>query len=641
MTTPLRVLMVEDHEDDADLILAELRRGGYEPDFRRVESAEDLEAALGNGDWDVVLCDYNLPQFDAPHALQMVKRRGVDLPFIILSGVVREDAVVAVMRAGAHDFFKKDNLTLLPAAVRRELREANVRRQRRRAIEMLREEETRYRALFEQSPDGVMLVNPETTQPVDFNDAMCRMLGYTREEYRQLHVADFEALESAAQVREHFDRILLEGREDFETRHRTKDGDLRDIAVTVQTIVLGGRRLVHAICRDITVQKQALDALRQSEHRYRQLLEAVTSYTYTVHFENGAPISTTHSPGCVQTTGYSPEDYERNPTLWIEMVPIEDRGKVLDYASQVLAGERVPPLEHRIVRSDGAVRWVRNTIVQHCDNEHLVRYDGLVEDITERWEAERSLHAREAQLEAFRRMQDRLAASAPPQLPGFDIAGACTPAEFAGGDYFDFLKVRDGTLLMAIGDASGHWIDAALVMAAARAYLRGLVQAHTSPAEILGLMNNVLVEEVEEGFFVTLLLVRLNPRTGTLTYSSAGHSTAYVLDAAGGVKARVESTGMPLGFLPNVDFTPGGPIELAPGDVVLLVTDGVFEAGDAPRRMFEMQRALDVVRENRHRSAARIVEALQQAVRDFCLPNRPGDDVTCIVLKAEGSQSQP
>ena len=136
---------------------------------------------------------------------------------------------------------------------------------------------------------------------------------------------------------------------------------------------------------DRTERRRFVEALRQSEERYRQLLAAVTTYTYSVTLDAGMPASTEHSSGCIGATGYSPADYRNNPALWIEMVPAEDRPMVREHVDAVLAGQSMPPLEHRIVHKDGSTRWLRDTIVPHRDAAgHLVRYDGLVEDITER-----------------------------------------------------------------------------------------------------------------------------------------------------------------------------------------------------------------------------------------------------------------
>ncbi len=133
MTDPLAVLMVEDSEDDARLILRELKRSGFEVTWERVQTEAELRSQLVDRNWDVIISDYRLPQFDAPMALQILQETQLDIPFVVVSGTVGELSAVAMMKAGAHDYLMKDNLTRLPEAVRREVRECLVRHDRRHA----------------------------------------------------------------------------------------------------------------------------------------------------------------------------------------------------------------------------------------------------------------------------------------------------------------------------------------------------------------------------------------------------------------------------------------------------------------------------------------------------------------------------
>ncbi|MEK7666833.1 MAG: EAL domain-containing protein, partial [Pseudomonadota bacterium] len=137
MTTPLRILIVEDSEADAELLLRELRRGGYAPECERVETPEGLDAALTRQSWDLIVSDYAMPRFNGLQALKLVQEMGLDIPFIIVSGSIGEDVAVAAMKAGAHDYLMKGNTARLLPAIARELREARMRQERRQAEETI------------------------------------------------------------------------------------------------------------------------------------------------------------------------------------------------------------------------------------------------------------------------------------------------------------------------------------------------------------------------------------------------------------------------------------------------------------------------------------------------------------------------
>jgi two-component system cell cycle sensor histidine kinase/response regulator CckA len=157
MNTGLKVLVVEDSENDAELLLHALSKAGYKPTARRVENAAEMEAALVQDTWDLIISDYVLPQFSGLDALKILQRRNLDTPFIIVSGKIGEEVAVEALKAGAHDYLLKDRLTRLPAAVDRELREAAQRRKRREADQALRESEDRYRRLVESSPEATCI----------------------------------------------------------------------------------------------------------------------------------------------------------------------------------------------------------------------------------------------------------------------------------------------------------------------------------------------------------------------------------------------------------------------------------------------------------------------------------------------------
>jgi sigma-B regulation protein RsbU (phosphoserine phosphatase) len=251
----------------------------------------------------------------------------------------------------------------------------------------------------------------------------------------------------------------------------------------------------------------------------------------------------------------------------------------------------------------------------------------------QRKRVEESLRYQQAQLIAAQTIQKHLLPSAPPQLPGFDVAAGWHPSELVSGDYYDYLSMPDGSMAFIIGDVTGHGLAPALLMASTQSLMRSLAGTNTDISKILAMANSMLAQETGDDRFVTLLLAKLDGDSRRLRYASAGHPTGYILDAAGELKACLESTALPLAVLADNQFPASEPRALNAGDLILLLTDGVLEAGALQREAFGPRRVLDVVRQNLHRSADEVQEALLQATMDFCGHHEPADDLTTMVIK--------
>ena len=268
MAVPLRVLLVEDSEDDALLLLRELRRGGYDPVSRRVEAAESMKEALKEEVWDLVISDHSMPAFNSLAALELVRGEGfVDLPFIIVSGRIGEDAAVSAMKAGVHDYIMKDNLTRLNSAIERELGDAEVRKQRRRA-------EENYRSIFENAVEGIF----QTTADGKFltaNPALARMYGYDSPEDLLQKVSSIgDQIYAEPGRREEFGRLIQRDGfvQDFEMRISRGDGKVAWTSVNARAVrdAEGSVVFYEGFVKDTTEQKRAEEALgeiREAERR--------------------------------------------------------------------------------------------------------------------------------------------------------------------------------------------------------------------------------------------------------------------------------------------------------------------------------------------------------------------------------------
>ncbi len=292
MKGTLRILCVEDREDDAQLVLRELRRAGYTLQHVRVDTAARLQQELRTGAWDAIVSDYAMPQFNAVAALQTLQASGKDLPFIIVSGIVGEDTAVAALKAGAHDFIPKGNLRRLVPALERELREAQGRRERRRAEEDLRRSTDTITAIFEASPLPIMILDHDS-HVVSWNPAAERVFGWSAHEIigRRLPITpDHDAEDHAHHLKRVLNGELISGEEVVRLR---KDGTplrllvsaapLRDADGTISRAML--------LVTDITAQRELEEQFRQAHkmeavgrlaggiaHDFNNVLTAIQGY---------------------------------------------------------------------------------------------------------------------------------------------------------------------------------------------------------------------------------------------------------------------------------------------------------------------------------------------------------------------------
>ena len=284
---PLRVLLVEDSENDAMLLLREIRRGGYEPAHERVYTPEAMERALRGADargepFEVVVSDYYMPRFRAPEALELFKGLGYDAPFIVVSGKIGEDAAVGIMKAGANDYLTKENMARLCPAIERELKETEDRLERARAEEALARSEERYRTFVAQSTEGIWRFELGEPLPVDLpqeekldhfyrhaylaecNDAMARMYGYESAfELVGARMGDLMPRSEPGNL-----RLLAEVTRggyrltDGESREVDRNGDERVFVNNLTGVVEGGLLVrVWGTRRDVTEQRESEDLL--------------------------------------------------------------------------------------------------------------------------------------------------------------------------------------------------------------------------------------------------------------------------------------------------------------------------------------------------------------------------------------------
>lgn len=262
----LWALIVEDDEDDALLLVRALQRAGYDLTYEQVDTGEAMAAALAERGWDIVISDYSMPNFSALAALEVLRKSGLDIPFIVLSGNIGEETAVESMRAGAHDYVMKGNTARLLPAIDRELREAEGRRERRRAEETLHESERRFRSIFLNAISGMATLSEEG-RFLQVNPAFCKMLQYEEAELLGKTTYEFTHPADAALTRRLFKEAAAGKRQsvDYEKRFLCKNGDTLWAHVATSWLFDEQNRVTYGISliHDITPHLQAQQEIRQ------------------------------------------------------------------------------------------------------------------------------------------------------------------------------------------------------------------------------------------------------------------------------------------------------------------------------------------------------------------------------------------
>jgi PAS domain S-box-containing protein len=395
----LRVLIIDDSENDALLIISALKKGGYNPLYERVETAASMKKSLREKRWDVILCDYKMPKFNAPLAISLLKKKNIDTPVIIISGVTGEEKAVECMRLGARDYIIKDNLYRLCPAIAGELTEAKNRKkqkkkeedERKKIGEALRKSELSFRSLFESSPVGIFKVADRKF--LEVNPAFCRTTGYSPEDLIGQSVRicyrDDEEYERAGRIL--YSQVLRKGKKFVEVHLNHKKGAQFDAVLYLNLIDPRDHYAGYeGIMIDITEHRRMETKLLENEERLRGITQNMPGFIYQFYAKDDGKygISYVNGPG-MKDLGIT-ENPETLFQVFFSRIHEEDRDRFLASIKTAVETRTCWNFEGRFYTQSAGMIWFQGLSTPKRKEDQLV-FDGILLDITKRKQAERKL----------------------------------------------------------------------------------------------------------------------------------------------------------------------------------------------------------------------------------------------------------
>ena len=384
-TPPLRVLILEDNPRDAKLTVGVLQGGGYKLRFEITDSLEFFRERLEKGEYDVILADFNLRNWTALDALEILKRSGKDIPLIMVTGFLGDEAAAECIKRGAADFVLKDRPARLPNTVQRVLEEKRLRTENKRALETT----SRLATIVESSDDAII---GKTLEGVitNWNKGAEKLYGYSAGEVLGQPISVLAPPERAEEVTQILARLKRGERlEHFESVRVRKDGSLVDVSLSIFPLTdsRGEVTGIASIARDVTERKRADQELHESEERYRSLVEAAPDVIYTVSAEDGS--LTSLNPAFETLTGWSRAEWLGKP--FVGMVHPDDLPVAVERFQKALRGEMHPPRELRVLCKSGEYLVGEFTSTQQVKDGKVVGQLAIARDITDRKRAEEAL----------------------------------------------------------------------------------------------------------------------------------------------------------------------------------------------------------------------------------------------------------
>jgi PAS domain S-box-containing protein len=516
--------------------------------------------------------------------------------------------------------------------------------ERRDAEHRLRRSEQRFRRfvenaseiLYSLTTDGKLLYVSPLWLP---------KLGHSAEEVTGRPMTDFIHEEDIDGFLGFFRGVLERGRSNASIEYRAlhKDGRFRWHASSGSVYFdEQGEKFFMGVARDISERKRNQEELRAALAR-REELEGIIHRSPSVVVlwraseGDGWPVEFV-SQNIVQF-GYATEEMLSGRLTFADLLHPDDRARVIaEVRAHATHKDREYSQEYRIITRDGATRWIDDRTVVRVDAEgRITHHEGILTDITDRKAIEERDAARsERDLRVAREVQRHLLPHTVPDAPEIDVGSLYVPSGLLGGDYYDYIQITPRRWVFIVADVSGKGAPAALVMAACRTALRVEAPRQPSPAALMRAVNRIIHPDMPEGMFISIVYGLLDLESRELVIARAGHEAPLVVRAADGSAEVPCPSGLAIGLDPGPIFDETleeETVKLAPGDIVVLYTDGITETRNDADEEYGRERLWGLVGTCRARTAAEITRAVHDALDTYAGAQAQGDDRTLVVLK--------
>lgn len=513
---------------------------------------------------------------------------------------------------------------------------------RHAAEQELRRSESRWRTYLKIASEILFAITPEGRYKF-VSDAWTPKLGHEVADVIGKPYTEFVHPEDLPVFKGFIDETLELGvnPRGIEYRVRQKDGNWVWHATTGSAYTdRDGRRAFFGVGRDVSIRRKAQEELKLALARREELEQIVNRSPSIVVLwlaEENWPVE--YVSQSIRQFGYQPEDFTSRRLSFRGITHPDDRERVgAEVEAHAANGHHEYSQEYRIVCADGSIRWVDDhTVVRFGPDGTVTHHEGLISDITPRKDAEdRERALRERDLRLAGEVQHQLRPHVFPDIGEVEIEALSQASLHIGGDYYDVLPVDKQRWGFVIADVAGKGPAAALMMASCRATLRLCAAGQPSAAAVVRRVNRALHADMPRGMFISLFYGILDLDTNRLTYVRAGHEPALLLRAGVTEPELLSAGGLALGFDEGPVFDAmleEAAVDLGPGDLLTLYTDGITEAANAAGDEFGRDRLVSTLAGQEHTPLPRVVEKLNRYLRQFSALASRNDDRTLLLVR--------